>query len=185
MEQSVEIDGPSEFTAIPYYAWAHRGSHQMAVWAARETSAARPLPAPTIAFRSTVTASGGKHREAITDQLLPHRRFDNTVPYFHWWPKKGSLEWVQFDFPEETSAAETAIHWFEDVNTGGCRIPKECRLLYREGAEWRPVEGEFSHGDAGVPVSTLKFGPLLTDGLRLEVQLEGGFSAGVVEWTAE
>jgi hypothetical protein len=83
------------------------------------------------------------------------------------------------------SVTETAIHWFEDVNAGGCRIPKEWRLLYREGAEWRPVEGEFSRGGAGVPVSTLKFGPVITDGLRLDVQLEEGFSAGIVEWTAE
>ncbi len=39
------VDGPEEFVAIPYYAWAHRGLHQMAVWVARETGAAKPRPA--------------------------------------------------------------------------------------------------------------------------------------------
>lgn len=31
-----------ELTAIPYYAWAHRGTGEMAVWLAREDSAAEP-----------------------------------------------------------------------------------------------------------------------------------------------
>ncbi len=34
------------FAAIPYYAWAHRGRGEMAVWLARTLEAARPLPAP-------------------------------------------------------------------------------------------------------------------------------------------
>ncbi|MGB7296839.1 MAG: glycoside hydrolase family 127 protein [Candidatus Aminicenantales bacterium] len=33
-----------EFIAIPYYAWAHRGEGEMAVWLPREGSLAKPLP---------------------------------------------------------------------------------------------------------------------------------------------
>lgn len=36
-----------KFTAIPYYAWAHRGPGEMAVWLSREESMARPLPEST------------------------------------------------------------------------------------------------------------------------------------------
>ncbi len=36
------------FTAIPYYAWAHRGKGEMAVWLARTESAARPQPASNL-----------------------------------------------------------------------------------------------------------------------------------------
>ncbi len=32
-----------EFTAIPYYAWAHRGPGEMSVWLSREEGTARPL----------------------------------------------------------------------------------------------------------------------------------------------
>jgi hypothetical protein len=35
-----------DFVAIPYYAWAHRGPGEMAVWLAREESAAKPLTPP-------------------------------------------------------------------------------------------------------------------------------------------
>lgn len=33
-----------EFVAIPYYAWAHRGEGEMAVWLPREVSLAKPAP---------------------------------------------------------------------------------------------------------------------------------------------
>src|SRR3989337_1242106 len=35
-----------EFTAIPYYAWAHRGPGQMAVWLARDEVAAEVATKP-------------------------------------------------------------------------------------------------------------------------------------------
>jgi hypothetical protein len=47
------------------------------------------------------------------------------------------------------------------------------------------VEGELPRGGDYGTVSTLKFGPLETDGLRLEVQLEQELSAGIVEWGVE
>jgi uncharacterized protein len=37
---------PVDFTAIPYYAWAHRGPGEMAVWLPRTPAAARPTPLP-------------------------------------------------------------------------------------------------------------------------------------------
>jgi DUF1680 family protein/alpha-L-arabinofuranosidase len=49
---SYDKDGKSmvkkarDFTAIPYYAWAHRGPGEMAVWLARDESAARPQIPP-------------------------------------------------------------------------------------------------------------------------------------------
>lgn len=42
---SVEQD--EAFTAIPYYAWAHRGAGQMAVWLPMVSSLTVPAPAPT------------------------------------------------------------------------------------------------------------------------------------------
>jgi DUF1680 family protein len=45
MAGGVVAAGTRPFTAIPYYAWAHRGRAPMTVWAARELQAARPEPA--------------------------------------------------------------------------------------------------------------------------------------------
>ena len=185
LDGEVEVDGPVVFRAIPYYSWAHRGPHQMAVWAAREISAARPLPAPTIVQRSRLTTSGGKNTAAITDQLLPRRRYDSTVPYFHWWPKRGTREWVQCDLPGVMKISSVTIYWYEDASSGGCREPGQWTLLYRAGGVWKPVEGELSTGVDDEIHSRLRFESLETDGLRLEVQLQEEFSAGLFEWTVE
>ena len=44
-------------TLIPYYAWAHRGSGNMAVWLPYEVNATRPTAIPTLASKSKVDAS--------------------------------------------------------------------------------------------------------------------------------
>ena len=42
---TVEMD--EDFTAIPYYAWAHRGAGQMRVWLPTSAGAVTPVPQPT------------------------------------------------------------------------------------------------------------------------------------------
>ena len=41
------IEQNEVFTAIPYYAWAHRGAGQMAVWLPTDSSLTIPVPQPT------------------------------------------------------------------------------------------------------------------------------------------
>jgi len=61
--------GEKVFTAIPYYAWAHRGRGQMTVWPARVPEAARPAPAETPAHSSKTTAPSA----AVKGQMIPAR----------------------------------------------------------------------------------------------------------------
>jgi uncharacterized protein len=87
-----------DFTAIPYYAWANRGHGEMAVWLANNESNVKALPAPTIASKSKVQASENQNPRliaAINDQSEPRSSRDNSDIYFHWWPKKGTTEWVE------------------------------------------------------------------------------------------
>jgi len=46
-EKSV-LKKQQDFVAIPYYAWAHRGTGEMAVWLARDESAAQPVTPPGV-----------------------------------------------------------------------------------------------------------------------------------------
>jgi len=46
-----------EVTLIPYHLWSNRGAGQMMVWLPVASEAARATPAPTIAYRSKVSAS--------------------------------------------------------------------------------------------------------------------------------
>jgi DUF1680 family protein len=176
------------FTAIPYYAWANRGRGEMAVWLARTEAAARPLPFPTIASTSKASASGNGVRpdvRALNDQREPASSGDHANRYLHWWPHKGTQEWVQYDFakPEKVSAVE--VYWFDDTGVGECRLPKSWQLFYRENGEWKPVENPSAYGCDANRYNRTTFDAVETDGLRLEVQLQDGWSAGIHEWRVE
>ncbi len=110
------ISSDQTVTAIPYYSWANRGPSDMVVWIPYEASAAKPKPAPTIASKSKVTASIANARmyKALNDQYDPESSQDHNAPYLHWWPKKNTLEWVQYDFDQEYTVSQSKIYWFDD-----------------------------------------------------------------------
>jgi hypothetical protein len=180
-----ETGEQQRFMAIPYYAWAHRGRFPMAVWVARTPAVARPLPAPTLACLSTLHTSGGKGHEALADQLLPASSHDRSVPYFHWWPKKGSQEWLQYEFPGVRTVSSTSVYWYDDAGTGECRLPAAWRILYRSGEIWKPVENESGHTIGSDRLTRVSFKPVTTSALRLEIELPEGYSSGLYEWVIE
>jgi len=175
---------PVRFTAIPYYAWAHRGRGEMAVWLARTEEAARPLPAPTIASRATARASGGDVT-ALNDQREPKSSGDHSSRFLHWWPRKGTVEWVEYHFAEPTRVSAVEVYWFDDTGRGECRVPESWRLLYREGEQWKPVANPSGFGCEKDKYNRTTFTPVVTRALRLEVQLPEKFSAGIHEWKVQ
>jgi DUF1680 family protein len=173
------------FTAIPYYAWANRGVGEMAVWIASDTEHARPLAWPTVASTSKVTTSGGQNPRAINDQNEPQSSRDPSASYFHWWPKKGTVEWVEYAFPQTSSVSEVELYWFDDTGSGECRVPASWKLLYKDGDLWKPVETTSSFGVEKDRFNKVSFKPVTTSALRLEVTLQNGWSAGIQEWKAK
>ncbi len=170
------------FTAIPYYAWAHRGQGEMMVWLARDESKARFLPQPTIASTSKVSASGDKDGRAVNDQWDPADSNDHSKPYLHWWPNKGTMEWVQYDFAAPARVSETEVYWFDDTGQGQCRVPASWQILYRSGSTWKPVANIDPYGVEKDTFNLVRFQPLRTTALRLEIQLPEKFAAGIHEW---
>jgi hypothetical protein len=170
-------------TMIPYYAWAHRGKGEMVVWLARLPDKARPSPEPTLASQAKVSSSdGGKTLQGLNEQYEPSDSNDHTAIYFHWWPKKNSTEWVQYDFAAPATISETSVYWFDDTGQGECRIPRGWRVLYRRGDEWVPVAATDAYGTVKDRYNTVRFTPVQTTAVRLEVQLPETFSAGIQEW---
>ena len=174
-----------EFRAIPYYAWAHRGKCEMTVWPARTLGSALPLPAPTLAWRSKVSASHDVAAYAVNDQILPKNSSDESVPRMHWWPRKGTTEWVQYDFPGAQSVSRAEVYWFDDTGEGECRVPKSWRILYREGDRWIPVVNHVPYSIEKDRSTTVSFEAVRTESLRIEIELQEGFSAGMYEWKVE
>ena len=170
------------FTAIPYYAWAHRGQGEMMVWLARDKSKARPLPQPTIASTSQVSASGDKNAAAVNDQWDPESSSDRSKPYVHWWPNRGTNEWIQYDFAAPSRVSEAEVYWYDDTGRGGCRVPQSWRILYKSGATFRPVENTTPYTAEKDTYNLVRFKTVRTTALRLEIQLPEKFAAGVHEW---
>lgn len=185
-ESGNQLTGDQHFTAIPYYAWANRGAGNMEVWIPTRADAARPAPIPTVAALSKV--SGSTRTNALTsvnDLDLPSNSNDHNILYFHWWPKKDITEWIQYDFKEKSKVSECSVYWFDDGPWGGCRIPASWRILYKSGSKWIPVKTTESYAVAKDRLNTIKFKPVVTNALRLEVTLQKEYSSGVYEWSVK
>ena len=180
--QNSVIRNEQEFTAIPYYAWANRGPGEMIVWLPTSEAAARPLPRPTVASTSKVTVSGGRNPRAINDQAEPRSSDDASNTYFHWWPRKGTTEWVDYTFDKSATVSEVEVYWFDDTGHGECRVPLRWRVLYKDGSDWKPVENDGSYGSEKDRYNRIAFKRVTTGALRLEVTMQPNWSAGIQEW---
>ncbi len=52
---------------------------------------------------------------AINDRLIPKDENDRSIPYYHWWPKQGTIEWISYELPQETLVASATVYWFDDA----------------------------------------------------------------------
>ncbi len=179
--------GKRTFTAIPYYAWAHRGRAQMTVWPARELEAARPEPADTLMYTSKTTASFvHASLDAIKDQIVPANSGDSSNLQLDFWPHKGTTEWLQFEWPEKHELSSVQIYWFDDTGRGECHLPKAWRVLYRTSqGDFQPVKNSTPYGTEKDTFNKAGFEPVRTDALKIEITLQEGWSAGVQEVVIE
>jgi DUF1680 family protein len=174
------------FTAIPYYSWANRGRGQMMVWIPNNEASAKPLAYPTVATTAKVTVSGNsrKNPKNINDGEDPAAS-DDPSAYFDWWPKNGSAEWVEMTFEKSATVSESQLYWFDDTGHGGVRVPASWKLLYKDGEQWKPVEAAGPYGVERNRYNVVKFKPVTTTALRVELQAQPNVSIGVQEWKAK
>lgn len=174
-------------TLIPYYAWCHRGSGNMAVWLPNEVNATRPAAVPTLASKSKIEASHkASSLSSITDGLVPKDENDRTIPYYHWWPKEGTTEWISYEFPEAMTVSSATVYWYDDGPWGGCRVPKSWKVYYKDAAgNWVDVENPDQYGVKKGAPNTVRFDPVKTSALKLEVVLPEKNASGIYEWEVE
>jgi hypothetical protein len=124
----------------------------------------------------------GDTLDALDDGLEPVSSDDHNIPRFTWWDHRGTKEWVQLNFAQAKSVSAVQVYWFDDTGHGECRLPASWRLFYKEGEDWKEVAEP-----AAMPVTagrwnTLSFRPVETAALRIEAQLQPGFSGGILRW---
>ena len=174
-----------ELRLIPYFAWCHRGSGKMRVWLPQDLKATTPAQPATLASESRLSASTETPAlSAVNDRLVPTDENDRSIPYYHWWPKQGTTEWLAYEFPQPATVRQATVYWYDDRPWGGCRVPSSWRILYQDAqGQWQPVaEADGYATEAGAPC-TVNFAPVTTRALRLEVVLPERHSAGLYEWS--
>ena len=172
---------------IPYYAWAHRGSGNMAVWLPVDVSATHPVMPPTIASGSKVKASyEAKSLSAINDGLFPKDENDRSMPYYHWWPQKNTTEWITYDFETEKTVSRSIVYWFDDSPWGGCRVPQSWNIYFKDSSgTWKPVENTSAYGIEKGVGNEVVFKPVTTKALKIEIKLPEKNASGIFEWGVE
>jgi hypothetical protein len=143
------------------------------------------LSPPALASMSTASASHVCNSFAALNNLdAIGNSQDLSVERFTWWDHRGTHEWVQYDFQEAATVDGCEVYWFDDSPGGGaCRVPKTWSILYRDrDGQWRPVSGAGTSGTQRDTYNAVAFQPVLTHSLRLDVQLQDGFSGGILEW---
>ncbi|MBL8762675.1 MAG: glycoside hydrolase family 127 protein [Phycisphaerae bacterium] len=174
---------PATLTLIPYCMWDNRGVASMQIWIP-ESPAFLPL-APAAGITATASYIGnGDGTAALFDRGAPASSADQTIPRFTFWPHKGGIEWVAYEFARPRRIDRAAVYWFDDSGVGQCRVPDSATLEWRsDSGDWAPVAGAGPIGVKKDGFNEVRFEPVTTRGLRLRIALQEKFSAGVLEWS--
>lgn len=169
-------------TAIPYFAWDNRAAGAMRVW----LPIVPPVPlAGGIETQAAVTvsfANSNSQPQGINDGLEPKKSDEQPPALCHWWPHKNQTEWVQYTWNQPVSVAGARAYWFDDTGRGACRIPASWRIEHLDGEQWKPVAGVSEYPIKLDAWCAISFAPVTTTALRLVVQLQEQWAAGVHEW---
>jgi hypothetical protein len=142
-----------------------------------------PSEAPATPRTLQVTASHVHNTlDALNDGVVPERSNDRSVPRFTWWNRRGTGEWVQYEFPEPRTISWTEVFWFDDTDTGQCHVPVGWRLIYRDGETWREVQEASGYGVRKHRFNRVTFKPVTTTQVRLIADLQPDYSGGILEW---
>ncbi|MCX6864937.1 MAG: discoidin domain-containing protein [Verrucomicrobia bacterium] len=182
-------------------AWSNRGNAPMRVWLARDARTAWPAPAATLASRARMTSSTKvpwSRLDALNDQILPLNSSDKEVDRFVWKddsvktdadiatpdnPGGSAAQWVQYDLEKPAKISAIGIYWAEDQR-GRVKLPESFRVLVKQGGEWKPVAAEMPKPQADA-MNLIRFAPVETSSVRLEVSSPRKSNAAILEWSVE
>ena len=132
-----------------------------------------------------IAASGSIEHDdigALSNPTEPVKSFDASTPRFTWWDHKGTPEWVQYDLAHPKTVSAASVYWYDDTGGGECRVPKSWRLTYKQNGAWVPVTTDTAYETDQNQFNTIKFTPVTASAFRLEVQLQSGYSGGILRW---
>jgi len=138
---------------------------------------AMPDPGITTSFRGD-----GVELESLVNATMPKSSLGAGIPRATFWSHTGTREWVEWTFPKAGKVSGVSVYWFDDTETNGkCRVPESLNVSYRENGKWKPIANPRDSGLEKNQLNTIRFDPVDTTSLRLEIKLQDGFSGGVLK----
>ncbi len=132
-----------------------------------------------VATPSSSYVSGDTRNTALNDGFDPRNSQDAWRGSYGNWPTRGT-QWVQYEWSQAISAAKIDVYWWADRR--GVHAPKASRLLYWDGNAFIPVPNASGLGVAEDRYNTTTFDEIRTTRLKLEIDSDGEFSTGILEW---
>jgi|GEM_PF-3435385 len=132
-----------------------------------------------VAEPSTSHVSRDTSLAALHDGQVPKASDDRSKGSYGNWREIGT-QWVQYDWTAPVRTRKIDVFWWDD--RAGVRLPKACRLLYWDGKRFVPVSKPSGLGVAKDQFNTTTFDEVRTTKLRLEIDGNGDYSTGILEW---
>ncbi|MDO8341664.1 MAG: cellulose binding domain-containing protein [Cellvibrio sp.] len=142
------------------------------------SSSIAPTPAniASLATATTSYVSAWETIRALNDNSNPANSNDKSAGAYGNWNNPNTIQWVQYDWPQNFSLNNTQIYWFDD--NGGVLTPTRAYVEYWNGSAWVNA--------GNVPLVKNAFNALALNGVvtnRLRVSmLNTTQSTGILEW---
>ena len=132
-----------------------------------------------VAEASSSYVSGDTSLTALNDGYQPRSSRDRRPGSYGNWPRRGT-QWVQYDWSKPISTNKIDVYWWDDRR--GVRLPEACRLLYWNGQAFTLVTNPSGLGGEASKYNSTTFDEVRTSKLRLEIDSDGQYSTGNLEW---
>lgn len=144
-----------------------------------QTRLASEVNLAAVASPSSSHVSGDTSLAALNDDHAPDSSHVRGRGSYGNWPTRGT-QWVQYEWTQPISTDKIDVFWWDDKR--GVRLPSACRLLYWNGDDFVPVKNASGMGVEASRFNTTTFDEISTSKLRLEMDGDGTFSTGILEW---
>jgi hypothetical protein len=130
----------------------------------------------TFATATTSYVSSWETLRAVNDNSNPANSNDKSAGAYGNWNNPNSIQWVQYDWPQNYVLTNTQVYWFDD--NGGVLTPTRAYIEYWNGSAWVNA--------GNVPLvknafNTLALNGIVTSRLRVSM-LNATQSTGILEW---
>jgi DUF1680 family protein len=144
---------------------------------AQESNA--PVNLAAVAKASASFVSGDTSVASLSDGHTPRNSRDNRRGSYGNWNRTGT-QWVEYDWSQPISTKQIEVYWWDDHQ--GVRLPKACRVEFWDGNHFSEITNASGLGVAGDKFNVTTFAEVTTTKLRLEMDSDGEFSTGILEW---